>query len=166
MPDPCLLYPERIVEYPDPFETIPVPLYELLWDSHVVAIALEYSRQLVTKPWSPLDDASSLYQCALSTADGTKVGGYPDWVQDPWYPKCACGATMDHLVSFSSQEFDGATWFRWLPIEERDVLHAEPPLRQSVQWAANCSFGDAGTMYVFICRECPDWPTTAGMQCS
>ena len=166
VPRPCRLYPERIVEYPDPFEGLPEGVRDQLESLPQVAAALESNRALVTGNWSDHGEADRLYQCSLSTAEGTKLGGYPDWVQDPWYPKCQCGAPMEHLVSFGSREFDGETWFRWLPIEERDVLTAENKIRLGVQEAANWMFGDAGNMYVFICRQCPGWPVVAGMQCS
>ena len=166
VPQPCRLYPERIVEYPDPFETLPKGWNERLESAPEVASALAANTAQTIGNWSDHGDADRLYQCALSTAEGTKLGGYPDWVQDPWYPKCQCGRTMEHLVSFSSCEFDGETWFRWLPIEERDVLGGEYEVRNRVQNAPKWMFGDAGNMYVFVCRKCPDWPIVAGMQCS
>jgi hypothetical protein len=166
IPRPCRLYPERIVEYPDPFETLPAGWSEPLESSPDVAAALAANEAQISGNWSNHEDGRRLYQCALSTAEGTKLGGYPDWVQDPWYPKCQCGGTMDHLVSFSSWEFDGETWFRWLPVEERDVLEGDNEERNRVQNAPNWMFGDAGNLYVFVCRQCPGWPIVAGMQCS
>src|SRR4051794_20707365 len=123
-------------------------------------------RQLAVGRWELPHAPGRLYQCWLSTADGTKVGGYPDWVQDPAYPPCPCGATMELLVMFSSWEFDGATWGRWLPIQERDVLAADHDVRKEVQSAVGVSFGDAGNMYVFACRTCKARPIRSFMRCS
>ncbi len=165
VPKPCLLYSERVVEYPDPFE-LDEALYDRLQASEPLARAVDLVRPLAVGPWVPPGDAAALYQCWLSTADGTKVGGYPDWVQGPEYPACSCGAVMELLVLFSSWEFDGATWGRWLPVQERDVLTADYRVRTAVQSAAGLMFGDAGNMYVFICRACKARPLRSLMQCS
>jgi uncharacterized protein (TIGR02996 family) len=167
VPKPCVLLPERVVEYPDPFEFDLSPhLRQALDESMPLQDTLALLQRMPVKKWELPDDVSRLYQCWLSTADGTKVGGYPDWVQAPAYSVCSCGTRMEHLISFSSWEFDGATWGRWLPIEERDVLVSDYEIRNAVQSAAKWSFGDAGTIYLFICRNCPDWPINFHMQCS
>jgi len=55
----------------------------------------------------------------LGAAPGTAVGGWPDWVQDPEYPACeACGKTMTYLLTIASEEADGESWRRWVPVEE------------------------------------------------
>lgn len=164
VPSPCLLYPERIIEYPDPYEDVPGGWQERFQDSPEFAAILETNRRPLSHPWCQVN-AESFCDDALFTAWGAKLGGYPEWVQAPQYLKCKCGAVMDHLVSFSSGEFGSASWIRWLPIEERDILHADPELLKTVNGPTNCMFGDNGNMYVFICRKCPDWPTAAEMQC-
>jgi hypothetical protein len=165
-PSPCRFYPERIIEYPDSFGRLPCGWENRFGDLPEVAAALDCNKRHAVGHWSDSGNATILYQWALSTAEGTKLGGHPGWVQAPWYPTCSCGAAMEYLATFSSWEFDGGTWFRWLPIEERDILRAEQKLMETVNSPTNCMFGDAGEMYVFICRKCPDWPTVAGMQCS
>lgn len=72
---------------------------------------------------------------------------------------------MEHLISFGSGEYDGASWGRWLPVEERDTLTTDFKTRESVNCAADWCFGDAGRHYVFVCRSCPEWPTSSHMQC-
>jgi uncharacterized protein (TIGR02996 family) len=165
VPKPCLLYPERVVEYPDPFE-LDHDIDEQIQESSEFERALELVQKMSVGQWSLPDDTEQLYQCWLSTADGTKVGGYPDWVQDSEYPSCSCGKTMELLVMFSSWEFDGGTWGRWVPIEERDVLDANSGQREVVHSAAGWMFGDAGNMYVFSCRSCESRPIRYLMQCS
>lgn len=164
VPESCIFYPERILEYPDLFEDLPVRPEERLEGNPDVLSALELNRQQTLKYWHSIRDANGLYHACLSTVSGIKLGGHPDWINDPWYPSCACGAQMECLVSFASREFDGASWFRWLPIEERDILAADWRLCETIQSAPNLLFGDAGNLYVFICRNCPEWLTTVSMQ--
>jgi hypothetical protein len=110
---------------------------------------------------------SDVYQTALGACDGTKVGGYPDWVQGPHHPQCGCGATMEHLLSFGSWEYDGLTWARWLPIEDRPSLTAnDPNARAEASEAHGMMFGDAGNMYLFVCRKHREPHVRASMQCS
>jgi hypothetical protein len=110
-------------------------------------------------------DHSGLYQTCLSTTEGTKVGGYPDWVQDSAYPRCGCNAEMEHLLSFASWEWSGNNWGRWVPIEDRSVLRLDYSKQASVHHAHGCTFGDAGQMYVFVCRKHPEPRIRASMQC-
>jgi hypothetical protein len=70
------------------------------------------------------------------------------------------------LLTFASWEFDGVTWGRWLPLDEREVLTADYEERNAIQCAPNWMFGDAGCLYLFICRECQQWPIKALMQSS
>jgi hypothetical protein len=109
---------------------------------------------------------SDFYQLVLSTTEGTKVGGYPDWVQDSAYPRCGCGAEMEHFLSFGSWEWSGNNWGRWVPIEDRPILDVNFREQESVHSAHGCMFGDAGNMYVFICRNHREPHIRASMQCS
>jgi uncharacterized protein (TIGR02996 family) len=164
VPRPCLLYPERVVEYPDPFE-LDDGFDDRIANSGELRRVLESVESPPLAVWRLPGYPGHLYQCWLSAADGTKVGGHPEWVQDPEYPSCSCGATMDLLVTFGSGEFDGASWGRWLPIEDRDVL-TDAPRRRDVIEAAGWMFGDAGNMYVFLCRSCRARAVRCLMQCS
>jgi hypothetical protein len=164
VPRPCSVHPEPVVEYPHIGE-----LSEELTTKIDHAEELKQLLQAMPPPkdvWRYPHDARSLYQFWLSTAAGTKVGGYPGWIQEPEYPPCPCGATMELLVTFASWEFDGISWGRWLPLDERAVLTASYETRTAVQSGANWMFGDAGSLYLFVCRDCEQWPTTALMQSS
>jgi uncharacterized protein (TIGR02996 family) len=164
VPRPCVLYPERLTEYPDPFED---PDYGWVPDDPRVRAAVEMAERISGPAgWHRPTDPSHLYQAWLSTAEGTKVGGHPDWVQDPYYPRCGCGAEMEHLLSFASWEWDGITWGRWVPIEDRPILHADYRQQDAVCSAHGCMFGDAGNMYVFVCRNHREPHIRASMQCS
>ncbi len=167
-PQPCVVYPERFVEYPDPFEFNPI---EWGYGEDERYPELEAAVRVVQA--LPVPDSlhhasgpSDLYQLCLSTTEGTKVGGYPDWVQDAHYPRCGCGAEMEHLLSFGSWEWSGNNWGRWVPIEDRPVLDADFRDQSPVHSAHGCMFGDAGCMYVFVCRKHREPHIRASMQCS
>jgi hypothetical protein len=164
-PRPCLIHPERVVEYPLSSELtteIRSKIEQSLAIKELLAIGQEKYRSAFGFPFSAL----TLYDAFLSVADGTKVGGYPGWVQDPWYPSCICGDTMEHLITFASFEFDGVTKVRWVPSEEQHAVAASSDQRKAVSSAPDWMFGDAGCLYVFICRACTDWPIRAHMQYS
>lgn len=137
VPGPCALHPERVDEYP-PIGDLPDPVQERIM------------------AWEP-DEDEPVYEWQLSTAPGTKVGGYPFWLQDPEVPACAAGHSMEHLLTVADHEFDGGTWQRWVPIEEAGIWGAPPDERFAVQGAADLELGMA-SIFVFLCQECPDWP--------
>jgi hypothetical protein len=102
MPAPCVLHPERIVEYPQ--WDLPQQLNETLGE--------RFERLEDETGWS--------YWYDLSIAPGIKIGGYPGWTQEPDWPDCdGCGKRMDHLLTIDSTEFDGGTARAWLPVEDR-----------------------------------------------
>ncbi len=163
---PCRLHPERVLEYPGSWKSNV--------DPDTIQIA-EFAFQEAVKNLSKMPKSggrhipasvSSLYQCWLSCADGTKVGGYPDWVQDMWSPGCSCGQPMEHLLSYASREYDGLTWGRFVPIEDRHILQRPFMDQLSICEPADCMIGDCGNVYVYVCRSCPGWPVRASMQCS
>jgi hypothetical protein len=163
----CRLHPERVVEYPDPFE---FPYDQYMAGIEGAPALQEAVRNLARMPKCGgmliPRDAGCLYQCWLSCADGTKVGGHPDWVQDPWSPVCDCGQPMEHLLSYASREYDGLSWGRSVPIEDRRILQQPFMEQRSICEPAECMIGDCGNVYIFVCRRCPEWPVRASMQCS
>ncbi|UNO38814.1 DUF1963 domain-containing protein [Streptomyces sp. MST-110588] len=155
LPAPCVLHPERIVEYPN------WDLPDDLWEE------LEERCDQVEEEtgWS--------YWSHLSVADGIKAGGYPSWTQEPSWPDCTrCGARMDHLLTVSSREFDGESWRTWLPLEDRPgtgtgaVLGLDYDERRRIQGAHGLMLGDMGGVYLFVCRSCPGLPFAHRSDCS
>lgn len=153
------------MEYPDGFE-IELGLEQQLTESAALESALAAVRGRRRDGWRFPDDGRTMYFAWLSVADGWKVGGCPDWVQDPAYPVCSCGATMAFLVQCRSTEFDGVSWGRWLPIQDREALTDDYAIRSAVQAAPDVTFGDVGNVYVFHCPTCKARPIRAFMQCS
>ncbi|MFK0159718.1 DUF1963 domain-containing protein [Streptomyces sp. NPDC090499] len=153
LPDPCVLHPERVVDYPS-------------WDlPDEIAEALEERFARVEKEtgWS--------YWQHLSVADGVKVGGYPTWTQEPFWPDCAaCGQAMDHLLTVNSAEFDGESWRAWLPVEDTPETGTIWDLpyddRRLIQSPPGLTFGDMGGIYLFTCQHCPDRPYSHWFDCS
>lgn len=161
-PKPCVLHPERVLEYPDAFEV--ADNYPHLWQKIENSKELQEAVEAIGE--YDFHDPGTLYQYWLSVAAGTKVSGYPEWVQDPELPKCRCGSEMDYLLTVASAEFDGGTWGRWLAEEESHVWGADYEVRNAVQRAANIMLGDMGILNYFVCRKCNDWPISSVLQCS
>lgn len=107
LPEPCLLHPEQVTEYPD---------------------HLELSRELQAQidnwnEWqatvTDVDEYASsseiFYDRELAGAPGWKVGGWPRWgATDPIPRRCsACGRDMDALLTIATFEIDGDS--SWLP---------------------------------------------------
>jgi len=163
VPVPCVLDPERVTEYPDAFViTKAVPQ---LWEK--LRASAELGDVLATLTEFDFTDVRALYQYWLSVASGTKVGGHPEWIQDPAPPACRCGQQMEYLLTVASSECDGGTWGRWLPEEERHVWAGDDfEARDRVASGAQLLLGDDGNLNYFVCRNCPDWPIAAVFQCS
>ncbi|MEV6752546.1 DUF1963 domain-containing protein [Streptomyces sp. NPDC051214] len=139
VPRPCVVHPERVTEYPS------WDLDDTIWD------ALEGRFAQVEKEtgWD--------YQYHLSTAPGTKLGGFPGWGQDPQPASCTrCGRPMEHLLTFESAEGDAESARAWTPVEDREA-HVEH---------AGMRFGDMGGVYLFECLTCPDRPNTHRVDCA
>jgi hypothetical protein len=162
VPAPCVLHPERVTEYPD---ALVIKLTDpKLWKKIQAAAPLKDA--LKTLPHSDFT-AGSLYQYWLSVASGTKVGGHPQWIQDPEVPDCRCGQPMEYLLTIASSECDGGTWGRWLPEEERHVWSGDDyDQRDLVASPTELLLGDDGNLTYFVCRRCEEWPIEAVFHCS
>jgi hypothetical protein len=132
---PSAFDPEQIDDYPTRFEATPPPIASL---------------ESETDWWRTMEDSGP--------APGTKLFGFPKWIQSPEYPRCGrCGIQMAPLVTISSTEFGhgGRDGIRWIPNEDRDVLdHAPFALREEYELPHNWMIGDGGDAYLFYCRNC------------
>ncbi|MGW6057002.1 DUF1963 domain-containing protein [Streptomyces sp. NPDC055189] len=139
VPRPCVVHPERVTEYPG------WDLAQDVWD----ALGGRFEQVEKETGWD--------YQSHLSTAPGTKLGGYPGWGQDPQWPACTqCGRPMEHLLTFESSEGDSGSARTWTPVEDHEVRYED----------AGMMFGDVGGVYLFECRTCPDRPGTHRFDCA
>ncbi|MFD0260959.1 DUF1963 domain-containing protein [Kitasatospora indigofera] len=140
LPRPCVVHPETVTEYPS------WDLREDVWD------ALE-DRFLALDEETGWD-----YQRHLSTAPGTKLGGYPGWSQHPDWPDCAgCGRRMEHLLTIRSTEADAISRRAWTPVEEDDDTPYQGP---------GLVLGDLGGVYLFECPDCPGRPFDHRYDCA
>ena len=151
VPLPCVLHAERVVEYPHAeqpgFSDLPDPLDERV------------RRWQQRRHW--------LYWKALSTAPGTKIGGWPRWSQGPQLPVCDCGLRMRHLLTIASEEFGDRE--RWLPVEDRvDArIAGQRLLTDRDCWAPHgLMLGDVGSLYLFTCMAFAERPLAGTMHCT
>ncbi|SFB87773.1 DUF1963 domain-containing protein [Streptomyces aidingensis] len=149
VPDPCILHPEPVVEYPS--SDLPDEVADRIRD--------RLDRLETETGW--------MYHYHLADAPGIKLGGYPGWTQEPCWPGCpSCGKRMEHLITVSSWECDGESWRTWLPTEDRVIENGRETRRQGVINAAGLMLGDAGGVYIFECPRCPDRPLGHWFDCS
>nr|BFE61497.1 hypothetical protein GCM10020063_060230 [Dactylosporangium thailandense] len=153
VPDPCVLHPERVTEYPN--HDLPPQVRE--------SIRPAVARVERETGWE--------YEYDLSVASGTKVGGYPGWTQVPDWPACGCGAVMEHLLTVATWEFSRGDERRWIALEDRpamagwDAGAADHPWRR-VQNPAGLMLGDAGGISLFVCPHCDDRPFDHRFDCA
>ncbi|WP_030275151.1 hypothetical protein [Streptomyces sp. NRRL B-24484] len=153
IPDPCVLHPEVVADYPS--RDMP---------DEVAAALRERMDELEAR-------TGLIHFYHLAEAPGIKLGGYPSWTQDPCWPTCAdCGVTMDHLLTVSSWEYDGESWRTWLPVEDRDEETGREKKgatgKETAHNPADLMIGDAGGVYVFQCLTCPGRPVDHHWDCS
>ncbi|MFJ4467119.1 hypothetical protein ACIP2X_06280 [Streptomyces sp. NPDC089424] len=122
VPEPCLLDPEQITEYPHPLELtkeLRDPLRDWSrWQTAGAAVDSRYASY-----------PEEFYATDLSVAPGWKVGGWASWgYTDPIPQYCpACDTKMDPLLTVPTYEWDAATR-GWIPVEEgEDRASATPP---------------------------------------
>jgi hypothetical protein len=94
IPKPCSVSPEQTIDYPAWWELT------------------EQLRQRI-EAWQ--QTSGWIYASHLGAAPGTKVGGWPDWIQDPEWPPSPCGHDLDHLLTVASWEYDIESRRPWLP---------------------------------------------------
>jgi hypothetical protein len=129
VPVPCRFAPERVIELPS-WEILPKPMRDKIL------------------AWKP--DAESLYRTSLSTAPGTKVGGFWPTTTETNPPACkTCSWGMDYLLSVGEREWTDETAARWRPVEDTTDLAARH---------AGLSLGPSAAVHVFVCRRCETWP--------
>lgn len=141
LPEPCVLHPEEVVEYPYVGE-LPRDLYERIGQ------------------WE--DATGHRYHYDLSIADGWKVGGWTSWsLADPYPIRCECGEVMRLLLAVAGSEWTGTGSWRPLEDAEHETEFHEFPPRNSPTMV---TIGRGYRLYVFVCEESVAHPCRAIMQ--
>lgn len=141
----CSFSPERLIEYP-----------------HISELSEEQYQRV--QQWDipdmvgdVMEDAATFYEWEVSVCPSTKIGGYVNWIQDTRPRPCdQCGNTMEHWLTLTDLEWDGGTFQRWMPLEDRWRLDASPEVIESAREAISSQMLDQHML--FICRSCPNWP--------
>ncbi|MEU8776888.1 hypothetical protein [Streptomyces sp. NPDC048606] len=159
VPEPCLLAPEEVTEYPDSLE-LDVDLRLRLGD---------WNRWRDAGPgldasYAPYPEA--FYGSVLSVAPGWKVGGWAPWgYTDPDPRFCAaCATRMEPLLTIDSFEWDGGNR-TWIPYEDRAA--AEIPTTGGFPEAHRPTAVQIGGGYkqqLYVCPADPEHPHAALMQ--
>ncbi|MFE2303240.1 hypothetical protein ACFXAW_34165 [Streptomyces sp. NPDC059445] len=149
LPEPCLLHPETVTEYPAPHE-LPEELADRIhgWEAEQ----------------NP-DDEDGIevvdYQYDLSVAPGCKLGGYGPWsFSDPFPMSCPeCGSDVRPLLTVDGAEWDGNK--SWRPLEDADYdgLHFLGPA-----CSTRLTIGRSYNMQLYVCVASYDHPHVQNMQ--
>lgn len=74
------------------------------------------------------------------TKPDTKIGGYPNFIQNSYYPKCKCGRTKEFLFQLSSDDRDNRNEIKY---------------SGQIHWSDHgIMIGDVGNIYYYICLHC------------
>lgn len=134
VPRPCVLHPERVVEYPWWQDLPPELAYRVhAWDA----------------------EHGGLYHRQLAMAPGWKVGGWPAWPASDAAPRycVSCGTAMRQLLQIDSGEWGDRA--RWQPAQERDLRPATPEYTAAAE-PTGVVAGRSGLYRVFQCPSCPE----------
>lgn len=124
--------------------------------------------------WPPLRERGEEFQektglrfgSHLTVAPGTKLGGWPNWHQPPYWPECECGGRPVYFLSVQTYEFDGGEAVRWVPFHDQDMVTRFYRDRDSVDFEVfeaarnphGLQIGRSGGLHLFLCVQCPGTP--------
>ncbi|MFD9881650.1 hypothetical protein ACFWZT_09325 [Streptomyces alboflavus] len=158
LPEPCLLAPEQVVEYPSTMELSKELREQVgnwgLWEAAGAGLDSSYASY-----------PEEFYRGALSVAPGWKVGGWPSWgATDPSPRTCPdCGSDMDALLTIATFEGDRST-STWFPYENQG---AEPPTgvgHFDPREPTRVQIGSGYKQQLYVCPKAPEHPHTELMQ--
>lgn len=156
LPEPCVLAPEAITEYPDSLDLSPEMrlMAEDLsrWQAAGVGVDSAYG-----------DCPRDFYDCELADAPGWKVGGWPPWGRtDPYRRFCTvCDAQMVPLLTIASFEWDGGEGSSWAPCEDQAAACADSHYAgQDPAQPTKVEVGSTDNMQLYVCPTSPEHPHT------
>lgn len=155
VPEPCLLAPEDITEYPNSLDLSPQMRLAVAdwsrWQAAGVGVDGSYA-----------DYPAEFYDNHLADAPGWKVGGWPPWGRtDPYRRHCAvCDAQMVPLLTIASFEWDGGSR-GWAPYEDQDAAFAAGHRAgQDPAQPTKVEVGSTDNMQLYVCPTSPEHPHT------
>ncbi|MET9735118.1 hypothetical protein ABZZ79_32095 [Streptomyces sp. NPDC006458] len=156
MPEPCLLAPEAITEYPNSLDLSPEMRLAVgdwsRWQAADAGVDSSYA-----------DCPAEFYDCNLADAPGWKVGGWPPWGRtDPYRRYCGVfEVQMVPLLTIASFEWDGGAGRGLAPNEDQAAAyaaayHAGPNPAQPIK----VEVGSTDNMQFYVCPTSPEHPHT------
>lgn len=135
LPEPCVLHPEPVTEYPAPHE-LPPDLADRV------------------RSWSGLRAVD--HQGDLGVAPGCKVGGHAPWsFSDPYPVRCTeCGGEVRPLLTLAGHEWDDGS-ASWRPAEESGTAAAQD---------THLTIGRGYSLQLYVCAASYGHPHVQNMQ--
>jgi hypothetical protein len=143
VPKMCRLHAEWYPDYPVLWEARELTGWSDLVRELQARLSFDTSYQ-ENEDYEANECINEFYAENLGAVNGTKWGGYADWIQDPQVPSCECGTVMHHLLTVASSVNPTLGSFS-VVVESR----------QSVSWDDELCMGDVGSVYYFMCPKCP-----------
>ncbi|MEU7020559.1 hypothetical protein ABZ990_07845 [Streptomyces sp. NPDC046203] len=153
LPEPCLLAPEAITEYPDSLDLAP-EVRELVADRG------RWQAAGVELDGSCADYPVEFYDALLAHAPGWKAGGWPPWGRTDAYPwDCdVCETTMVPLLTIASFEWDGDEGRGWAPYEDRAAAYGDYYAARRPDQPTAVEVGSTDNMQIYVCPASPAHP--------
>ncbi|WP_329385192.1 hypothetical protein OG625_25025 [Streptomyces sp. NBC_01351] len=160
VPDPCVLHPEQVREYPY-IELLPEGLRERVEEWEDAQEEASYESEGDGDLDGDGDGSWVSYQSDLSVAPGWKAGGFAAWnLTGPGEMDCrSCGRAMELLLKVDSHEWRARDGYSWRPVEERGDLSV--PVTDGLPEIA---VGNYGKLNVFACPADPAHPPRFSVQ--
>ncbi|MER5382019.1 hypothetical protein ABT040_17330 [Streptomyces sp. NPDC002688] len=156
VPEPCLLAPEAITEYPNSLDLSPEMRLTVedwsRWQAADVGVDSSYAEY-----------PAEFYDGNLADAPGWKVGGWPPWGRtDPNPRYCGvCDVQMVPLLTIASFEWDGGELRGWAPYEDRAAAYADSHYAgQDPAQPTKVEVGSTDNMQLYVCPTSPEHPHT------
>ncbi|MET7703917.1 hypothetical protein [Streptomyces sp. NPDC005485] len=156
VPEPCLLAPEAITEYPNSLDLSPQMRLAVgdwsRWQTADVGVDSSYA-----------DYPAEFYDGHLADAPGWKVGGWPPWGRtDPYRRNCGvCDVQMVPLLTIASFEWDGGEGRGWAPYEDQAAAYADGHRAgQDPAQPTRIEVGSTDNMQFYVCPTSPEHPHT------
>jgi len=144
VPEPCVLFPETVTEYPGKLE-LPKDLTR-----RITAFRREFKAAGGGNPGN--------YSVDLSTAPGSKLGGWATWsFRDPSTFSCTdCGTDLQPFLNLASTECYEKQGGSWTPVEDRRTPSSE--FDRVLSHPTQLSLGDNWDLQVYACPVSFDHP--------